>query len=371
MTDADAHVRWFARSAFGYGSKAMRILLISPPWLPVPPVGYGGIEVVVDGLARSLDALGHEVHLFATGDSTCPVERHFIHPEALGTGATHTAAMLAHVLTAYDLAEQIQPDIIHDHTIIGPFVARERGLRAVTTNHNMFDDNAVVAYEHLGDDARVIAISQAHADTGRARGIDPFAVIHHGLDIERIPIGTGAGGYAAFLGRMSPAKCVHIAIEAARAAGVPLRIAAKMAEPTEREYFEAKVAPLLGGGVEFIGQVSGRDKQRFLGEAMCLLNPIQWDEPFGMVMIESLATGTPVIATRRGSAPELIDDGVTGILIDTEKDLPKALVDIRQLDRRFCRQQAATRFSLARMAHEHIAAYELAIGGRRLSKASA
>ena len=361
----------FAHGGAGYGSKAMRILMVSPPWLPVPPVGYGGIEVVVDGLARALTALGHEVHLFATGDSTCPVERHFIHPEAIGTGATHTAAMLAHVLAAYDLAERLRPDIVHDHTIIGPFIGRERGIDTVTTNHNMFDDNAVFAYEHLGDAARIIAISHAHADLGRARGIDPFAVIHHGLDIERVPIGTGAGGYAAFLGRMSPAKGVHIAIDAARAAGVPLRIAAKMAEPAERAYFDAEVAPRLGDGIEFIGQVSGRDKQRFLGDAMCLLNPIQWDEPFGMVMIESLATGTPVIVTRRGAAPELIADGITGILTDSGEELPKALVDIRQIDRRTCRQQAQMHFSLARMAHEHVAVYQRAIGERRMSRASA
>lgn len=349
----------------------MRILLISPPWLPVPPVGYGGIEVVIDGLARSLAALGHEVHLFSTGDSTCPVQRHFLHPEALGTGATNTTAMLAHVLKAYDLAEQIAPDIVHDHTIIGPLIARERGIRTVTTNHNMFDNNAVVAYKYLGEDARVIAISQVHAELGRTLGIEPFAVIRHGLDIEQVPIGTGTGGYAAFLGRMSPAKGVHTAIDAARAAGVPLRIAAKMTEPAEREYFEAEIAPRLGNDIEYIGQVSGRDKQRFLGEAMCLLNPIQWDEPFGMVMIESLAAGTPVIAARRGSAPELIEDGVTGILTNTDNDLPKALVDIRQIDRRACRRQAAMRYSLARMAHEHVATYEMAIDERRKSRASA
>lgn len=342
----------------------MRVLLIAPPWLPVPPEGYGGIEVVVDGLARALGQLGHDVHLFATGDSTTPVERHFLHPTALGTGATHTAAMLAHVLTAYDVAERIRPDIVHDHTIIGPFIARERGIACVTTNHNMFDDHAVIAYEHLGDDARVIAISRAHAALGRERGIESFAVIHHGLDIERVPIGTGSGGYAAFLGRMSPAKGVHIAIDAARAAGIPLRIAAKMAEPAERAYFDAEVAPRLGDGVEFVGQVAGADKQRFLGDAVCLLNPIQWEEPFGMVMIESLATGTPVVVNRRGAAPELVDDGRTGLLCDTDEELPKALVDARRIDRSACRQAAATRFSLARMAHEHVATYEAAIDER-------
>jgi hypothetical protein len=156
---------------------------------------------------------------------------------------------------------------------------------------------------------------------------------------------------------MHPDKGVHVAARVAKAARIPLKVAAKMSEPHERRYFEEQVRPLLGGGVDYIGEVGGAEKLRLLGEATCLLNPIGWPEPFGMVMIEALATATPVITTWAGSAPEIVDDGVTGFLADDEQGLMTALAKVGDLDRRACRQAARQRFSAERMVAEHLAIY--------------
>jgi glycosyltransferase involved in cell wall biosynthesis len=182
-------------------------------------------------------------------------------------------------------------------------------------------------------------------------------VIYHGVDVNEFPIGTGDGDYAAFLGRMSPDKGVHIAARAARRAGVPLRIAAKMREPAEFAYFERDVKPLLGGGVQYVGEVGGQAKLELLAQATCLLNPLTWPEPFGMVMIEALACGTPVVATPCGSAPELVVDGVTGFICASEGELADAMRRACGLDRSRCRADVLQRFNAARMAAEHIQLY--------------
>lgn len=338
--------------------------MVAPPWLPVPPTGYGGTELVIDGLCRGLIALGHEVTLFTTGDSTCPVPMRFQHPQALGTGRSNTAGMLNHVLRAYDIADALEPDIVHDHTILGAYVASTRHHPAITTNHNPFDSDTNPIYSRLAAAVPVIAISNAHAAT--AHGFTPITAIHHGIDTEAMPLGDGSGGYALSLGRISPSKGIHLAIDAARAAGIPLRIAAKVTEQGEREYFHREIEPRLGDGIEFLGEVGGAVKVQLLREAACLLNPIQWDEPFGMVMVEAMACGTPVIATDRGAAAELVRDGVNGVLVSSRTEPSNALVDsiaeaIRRalaFDRHKVRADAIDRFSLTRMARDHVVVYE-------------
>ena len=274
----------------------MRIAVISPPWVPVPPPAYGGTEVVLDGLCRGLTEAGHEVLLYATGDSTCPVRRDFAFEVAPGVQSISPAAELRHVIRGYDAVRDFDAEVVHDHTLVGPVYAeRHPDLRVVTTNHGPFNGDLDVLYRALADRVPVVAISHNQAST--ARDIPIAAVIHHGVDPARFPVGTGAGRYALFLGRMVPEKGVHTAIRAARAAGVPLLIAAKMHEQHEHEYFAERVKPLLGGDVEYVGEVGGDRKLQLLGDAVCLLNPIAWSEPFGMVMVESLACGTPVVAT--------------------------------------------------------------------------
>jgi glycosyltransferase involved in cell wall biosynthesis len=207
----------------------------------------------------------------------------------------------------------------------------------------------------------LVAISHHQATT--ADGASVARVIHHGMDVDLVPEGPGDAGYASFLGRMSPEKGCREAALVARAAGVPLRMAAKVRERAEREYFEAEVKPLLCSDVEFLGELGFDEKLELVGGSFALLNPMQWAEPFGLVMIEALATGTPVVATPVGSAPELVDDGVTGYLAHGIPALAVALLDAPQLDRATCRAVAARRFSSDRMVAEHVRLYEELVSG--------
>jgi glycosyltransferase involved in cell wall biosynthesis len=313
----------------------------------------------LDSLARGLGAAGHDVLLFATGDSACPVPTRWARPTAAGTVAIGPAAELHHVIHAYHAALEFGADVVHDHTLVGPVYAQRFDIPVVTTNHGPFDSELGDYYRAICDSVAIIAISGHQAST--ARDTKVAAVIHHGVDVDAFPLGEGDGGYALFLGRMTPDKGVHTAARVAREAGLPLRIAAKMREPAELDYFKSEVAPLLSDGVEYVGEVGGRNKLDLLAGARCLLNPMAWPEPFGMVMIEALACGTPVVATSAGSAPELITDGVTGFLRDEPRHLAAALSRIDEIDRGRCRTEAAHRFSIKRMVRDHLEVYAACI----------
>lgn len=342
----------------------MRIAVIAPPWVPVPPPAYGGTETVLDNLCRGLLSAGHDVLLVTTGDSTCPVPIHATRPRSAGTEAAFVATELHHVVRAYDAIQAWGADVVHDHTLVGPLYGERLGIPVVTTNHGPFEGELGELYRVIGASVPIIAIS--HHQAGTAHPTPIAAVIHHGVDVERFPFGRGDGGYALFLGRMNPDKGVATAIRVARAAGMPLRIAAKCREQPERAYFESEVAPLLGDDVEYLGEVGGAAKVELLAGARCLLNPIAWPEPFGMVMIEAMACGTPVVATPCGSVPELVTDGVTGFVRSGEDGLAEALARVGDLERAACRAEAEQRFSTSRMVDEHVAVYEsVAAAARR------
>jgi glycosyltransferase involved in cell wall biosynthesis len=340
----------------------MQIVVIAPPWVSVPPAAYGGTEGVLDSLARGLDRAGHDVLLFTTGDSTCDVPRASVLSRAIGVGKGGSATELRHVIHAYQAAIDANADIVHDHTLVGPVYAdRFSDLPVVTTNHGPFQSELGDYYRAIAGGTPIIAISHHQAST--ATGIPLAAVIHHGVDPESFPIGDGDGGYALFLGRMCPEKGIPAAIWAARRADVPLRIAAKMSEPAELLFFDRCVRPLLGGDIEYVGEVGGTAKTALLGGAMCLLNPIDWPEPFGMVMVEALACGTPVVATRMGAAPEIVEHGKTGFICSGEHALAQAIRGAANLDRNECRKAVVGRFSSERMVADHLALYEKVIGG--------
>jgi glycosyltransferase involved in cell wall biosynthesis len=344
----------------------MKVAIVAPPWVPVPPPAYGGTECVLDALARGLDAAGHEVLLFATGDSTCPVPTAWALREAAGTVSTGPATELHHVVHAYEVLDGWKPDVVHDHTLIGPIYGSLRGFPVITTNHGPFEGELGDCYRALSDNVPIIAISHDQAD--RARGIPIEAVIHHGVDVDAFPEGDGCGGYAAFVGRMSPDKGVDTAVRVAREANVPLKVAAKMREPPERAYFKEQVEPLLGDGIEYVGEVTTAEKLTLLSRATCLLNPIAWPEPFGMVMIEALACGTPVVATPSGSVPEIVTDRETGYICSSESELVTALHQVGHIDRKMCRKTAEVQFSSERMVADHVAVYErIASRARRAS----
>jgi glycosyltransferase involved in cell wall biosynthesis len=330
----------------------VKVLLVAPPWLPVPPPAYGGTELVLDGLARGLVDLGHDVVLFTTGDSTTTVPIAWTHETALSTMGFHHGAEMHHVLAAHEFAEQWGADVIHENTLAGPAIRTPRPM--VATNHGPFEGDSEAIYRHVADRVSIIAISKAQAQT---TDVQVGAVIHHGLDASAFPIGDGDGEYALFLGRMCHDKGIHTAIKVAQLAGVRLVIAAKMREPDEVRYFEEYVRPHLGPGVEFVGEVGFEGKQELLSHATCLLNPINWSEPFGMVMIEALACGTPVVATPWGAAPEIVEHGTTGYISNSIEALADSIGRVAALDRHRCRKAAESRFSIERMAIDHVRLY--------------
>ena len=344
----------------GLSQGPLRVGIIAPPWLSVPPVAYGGTENVLDILARGLVAAGVEVVLVTTGDATCPVPRRWVFPRALGVGNGGVAEEACHAIGAYGMLRDV--DIVHDNSMVGPIYALSvPSPPVVTTNHGPFNDILTPVYRAISQRTPVIAIS--HHQASEADDVSIAAVIHHGIDVERIPFGSGSGGYAAFLGRMHPNKGIEDAIMAARLAGMPLRIAAKMTELAEREYFNTRVAPLLSGDIECVGELGRVEKYDLLKDATCLLNPIRWAEPFGMVMIEAMACGTPVVTNNCGSASEIVDNGQTGFLCDDGSSLVASLHKVTSLNRSHCRVAVEQRFSSLRMAADHIALYRRIISG--------
>ncbi len=343
----------------------MRIAVVAPPWAPIPPDLYGGIEQAVDLLARGIHESDHEVMLFTTGDSTCPVPREWLLAHAEGSRMGFTVPEVRHVMAAYDIAHQ-NFDIVHDHTVLGPIYAeRYPDLPVVTTIHGPFNDELIDLYERMAHRVPVIGISQAQLVP--APHIPVIRVIHHGVDSRDFPIGDGSGDgngdYCLFLGRMAAEKGPHRAIVAARQAGLRIILAGKLREPWEQMFFEKEVAPLLGDDATYVGEVTQTDKVRLLGGARATLFPIRWNEPFGLVMLESMACGTPVLAFDEGAAPEVVENGCNGFLCEDEVDMGDRLASAGDLDRAVCRASVQGYFSMDRVIGEHLELYEQILAG--------
>ena len=343
----------------------MRIGIVAPPWTPVPPPLYGGIELVVDELARGFSAAGHEVVLYTTGDSTCPVERRWVLPEAEGMRIGAAVPELRHALAAHESLADC--DLVHDHTLAGPLLAAERRdpRPVVTTIHGPLDDDLSALYRSMGGRVAVVGIS--HAQHRAAPDVPVARVIHHGIDASLFQVGDGAGDgdgeYCLFLGRMAPDKGAHRAIEVARKAGRRILLAAKMREAFEIRYFTEMVEPLLGADAVYLGEVPHQHKLDLLAGASALLFPIRWNEPFGLVMLEAMACGTPVLAFPEGAAPEVVEHARTGFLCDDEEDMVAALDRLHDIDRADCRAAVEGYFSTGRMVAEHLALFESLLGG--------
>jgi glycosyltransferase involved in cell wall biosynthesis len=343
----------------------MRIAQVAPLFESVPPQLYGGTERVVSWLTEELVRLGHEVTLFASGDSATRAKLVAACPRALWRdGACRET--LPHQVRLMELVFQdvSRFDVIHFHCDYLHFpLLRRHPCPSVTTLHGrlhvpdlgpLFAEYPEVPLVSISDDQRR-PIPDANWR----------ATVHHGLPRDLHTFRDRPGEYLAFLGRMSPEKGVDRAVAIARRAGRPLKIAAKI-YPEERAYFHEAIEPLLRAGrdsVEFIGEVGGRAKDEFLGGAAALLFPIDWPEPFGLVMIEALACGTPVIAWRNGSVPEVIQDGVTGFVVDTVEDAVAAVGRAAGLNRAACRRVFEQRFDAARMARDYVEVYRGLVGG--------
>ena len=338
-----------SRSAHG-----LRVAVIGSPWVPVPPTAYGGTEAVLDGLINGLLSAGHEVAYAGHADSRVAAQPlGSLDPDDVGP-IGHTPTELAHVLAAYEQASAWDADVIHDHTMLGATCVRS-AIPVVVTNHGPFDSLTTPVFEHIARHAAVVAISRAQASS--CRTVPITAIVHHGLDVSSWPMGAG-GEYLLFLGRMNPDKGPHRAIALAREAGVPLVLAAKMREEAERQFFDAEVRPRLHPDAHFVGEADATTKRSLLAGAKALLNPIEWPEPFGMVMIESLACGTPVICPPHGAAPEIVDHGVTGYLVDSTTAALEAIDAVETLDRAACRDAVVERFTIDAMVDRYIDVYQ-------------
>jgi len=266
------------------------------------------------------------------------------------------------VIAAYEALADC--DVIHDHSLAGVLYGQlVDSPPMLTTNHGPFSSDLGALYRAVCGRVRVIAISRSQA--AEAPDVRLAGIVHHGVEVESFPMGKGAGGYALFLGRMVPEKGVHVAARVSRAAGMPLVIAAKMSEPAEFDYFHEQVEPLLGGGVDYVGEVGGADKLELLSDAVCLLNPIAWPEPFGMVMVEAGACGTPVVATPAGAAPEIVVDELSGFICADEPSLIDALGRVGDLERDICRQVVSEHFSADAMVARHVTLYQSAVARGR------
>jgi glycosyltransferase involved in cell wall biosynthesis len=260
---------------------------------------------------------------------------------------------LAYVCRAYDaLAET---DVIHDHTVAGPLYHAGTGQPRVATCHTPLTGRMKVLYGNARD-VSVVAVSRSQAESAGG-DVEIADIIHHGVDLNAVDVGEGKGGYACFLGRMDPSKGVDAAIDVANRAGMPLLIAAKLNMDSEWDFFREVVAPKLNRDICYVGELSTADKYALLRDAVALLNPIRWPEPFGLVMAEALAAGTPVVARSQGAAAEIVHDGETGFLRESEADLADALLDAPTLSRSRCRDDAVNRFGMSTMAERYEVLY--------------
>lgn len=336
----------------------MKIAQIAPLIESVPPRLYGGTERIVSYLTEELVGLGHEVTLFASGDSITAANLVPCVPKALRLEASVRDPIPYYMLMLDRVRQRADEfDILHFHIDQFHFpLFRPIAGRTVTTLHgrqDLYDLHPL--YAGFGD-MPLVSISDAQ------RRPVPYAnftgTVYHGLPtgLHRLTQDT-RGGYLAFLGRISPEKRPDRAIAIARAAGIPLKIAAKV-DRVDEVYFRTQIKPLIeGGGVEFIGEIDERQKTQFLGEALALLFPVDWPEPFGLSMIEAMACGTPVLAFRCGSVPEIVEDGITGAIVETMEEAIAALPRIIALDRKKVHQRFQQRFSATRMAQDYVGVY--------------
>lgn len=346
----------------------MKIAQIAPLAESVPPKRYGGTERVVSYLTEELVRLGHDVTLFATADSETSAELVACAPCGLRLGAVSNAAACYALMLEAVRRRAGEFDVLHFHVehLHLPLM-RSLARKTVTTLHGRLDPPELAPLYREFAEMPLVSISHSQ------RAPLPFAnwagTVHHGLAREICPFNPAArpperGGYFAFLGRVSPEKGLERAIEIARRAGARLRIAAKI-DAEDLAHFKARIEPLLAlPGVEFLGEVREADKPALLGNAAALLFPIDWPEPFGLAMIEAMSCGTPVIAWPRGAVPEIVEPGMTGLLVDTVDAALAALEEAPRLDRARVRARFEERFSAERMARDYLSVYR-ALGRRR------
>jgi glycosyltransferase involved in cell wall biosynthesis len=337
----------------------LRIAIVAPPWFEIPPTGYGGIEVLCADLVDALVARGHDVLLVGAGG-------HGTRGKFAATGPTADACRLGqglpevlHTAAAAQIIDDADVDVVHDHTCAGPLLAFGRLQPTVVTAHGPVAGELGEYYRRLSPRIGLVGISDAQR--AAAPDLPWTATVPNAVDVHRHKFSADKDDFVLFLGRVCADKAPDLAIEAARAAGRPIVAAVKCNEPDEIGYFSDRVEPRLGSDVTWLDDPPLDEKLDLLARARCLVFPIQWEEPFGLVMIEAMASGTPVVALRRGAVPEVVVDGVTGFVCDELDDLPSAIEAAGDIDPIACRDHVSTRFSPARMARGYERVYRRAV----------
>jgi glycosyltransferase involved in cell wall biosynthesis len=344
----------------------LRIAQLAPTYERVPPAAYGGTELIVHLLTEELVRRGHEVTLFASGDSVTAARLRSVTPTPFRygdvvDGLRHAEYLqLANAQACFVAAAAGEFDIVHNHAgIEGLVLATSSRTPVLTTNHNPFVPLTRPIWDAYPWAHH--AVTAASAATFPDRGALP--PIHHGIDVASFTYGDRPDDYLLFLGRFSPDKGAARAIEAARLAGRRLILAGKV-DTADASYFRTDVEPAIDGTqIRYVGEADGDEKRRLLAGAQALLFPIDWDEPFGLVMVEALASGTPVIGFRRASVPEVVEDGVTGFVVDDPMGMAAAIRRIGEIDRRACRSEAEQRFSVSRMVDDYVNHYAMVRDG--------
>lgn len=342
------------------GAGQLHIAMIAPPYFDVPPTAYGGIETVVADLVDALVLRGHKVTLIGAGRHATRAQR-FITTYDVGPADRLGEPMpeIVHAAKAAAILDTLDVDVIHDHTMAGPLMARGRLTPTVVTAHGPVHGDPGDYYRALGDTIQLVGISDAQR--AMAPDLPWSARVHNAIRAETFPFRAEKEDYALFLGRFHPEKSPHLAIDAARAAGLPIVLAGKCSEPIERSYYTREIEPRIGNDVTIYGIADAMAKRRLLSRAACMLFPISWEEPFGLVLIEAMACGTPVVALRRGAVPELVVDGLTGVVVDQPDQLPGAITRARHISPAACRKHVEASFTVGVMAAGYEAVYRQAL----------
>ena len=349
--------------------------MLAPPWIPVPPPGYGGIEAVVDLLCEALVDRGHQVTLFAAPGSRSAARVRTLleaaHPDAIGS-SLHESDHVACTWDEVDLAAKQGRafDVVHDHSGFTALAMADRvSAPVVHTVHGPFDENTERFYQRHGHKARLVGISRSQA-ASTPPGVSVTDVVPNPIAVDRWPLHVHKQDYLLWIGRMDPIKGAHRAIEAARLAGRTLMLAGPV-QTGQESYYRERVQPHVDGlRVQHIGEVGGTAKQELFANATALLMPIRWREPFGMVMVEALACGTPVIAFPEGAAAEIVIDGENGLLVADEAAMARAIERVGSIDPARCRASVAERYDISVTSAGYEDVYRQAITTERIRQAS-
>lgn len=338
----------------------LKIAIVATPWYPIPPPAYGGIESMCHLLVEGLVRRGHEVML--VGADRTQTSAHFIrtYRRAQGSRIGQSFPEVVHAAAAARALEGLDIDIVHDNSVAGPLLAFNRPIPTVVTAHGPVDGEIGEYYRLLSSRVSMVAIS--NAQRRMAPDLSWVETVYNAIDTDEYPFRTGKDDFVLWLGRMNPDKGAHLAIDIAREVGVRIVLAGKCTEPEEDRYFDEEIAPRLGRGVEWTGEADADRKKELLSHTKCLLFPLQWPEPFGIVMAEAMACGTPVVALNKGSVPEVVDNGVTGFVCDEIEAMSDAVAHVSEIDPYACRKRVEGLFNADVMVSGYESVFTRAVG---------